>query len=81
MYRGEANCAGLLTARRARYGDPEVEVLPDTLLFHDAYIYIKDLACEGETDLLGLYRCILSCRTQNTPTTWDRIKRFLSRSS
>ena len=60
LEKGAGNCAGIidhgLACERA-----------DILIFHDAYIYMKDLSCETEPDLLNLYRRILESRTDRSP--------------
>lgn len=69
MDKGQVSAAGILTARRPHV-HPETGVppsepshLPDKLLFHETRLYIDELACENEADLLGLFRLITSSKT------------------
>lgn len=56
---GVGDCAGILEAQKTlSTQDQETKLLPDRLLFHDNYVYIKDLACTSEEDLLELYKRI-----------------------
>lgn len=63
--KGRISCAGVMTSRYALATKPSGAVpvrLPDALVFHEPLIYMKDLACSTEDDLLDLYRAIRSSK-------------------
>jgi hypothetical protein len=61
MDKGQISCAGVMISRYPLASDASGSSrasLPDTLVFHETFAYMRDLACRSEADLLDLYRAV-----------------------